>query len=83
MMIHRKEYHPEKVRPCKDNVNCQFQNCWYLHPQKKCEEPETEHSQNENGNQPEECQSENKSESVQSKVTPRDFQNVNTNPKTN
>ena len=81
MMLHRKENHPEKVRPCNYNENGQFQNCWYLHSEKKCEEQETEHSQNRN--EPEEVQSDNKSESVQSKVTPQDFQNVNTNPKTN
>ena len=50
-------------------------------PREKCEEQETKHSKN--GNEPEEVQSENKSESVQSKVTPQDFQNVNTNPKAN
>ena len=37
MMIHRIEIHPEKCRPCKDQVGCGFKKCWYLHSTKQNE----------------------------------------------
>ena len=30
-MVHRKEVHPEKVRPCNDPDRCGFTTCWFLH----------------------------------------------------
>ena len=31
MMVHRKEVHPEKVRPSNDPDRCGFTICWFLH----------------------------------------------------
>ena len=48
MMAHRKEKHPQKVRPCKDPVNCglnpQFTKCWFIHirPNKSDNKNQTE-----------------------------------------
>ena len=49
MMLHKKNQHPEKVRACKDPVNCEFKTCWFLHIEKeRCEVEETENMQNTN-----------------------------------
>ena len=31
MMLHRKEDHPDRVRQCKNQPQCGFTNCWYMH----------------------------------------------------
>ena len=31
LMLHRLENHPEKVMPCRNPDNCQFETCWYKH----------------------------------------------------
>ena len=31
MMLHRKNNHQDRVRPCKDELNCGFTKCWYIH----------------------------------------------------
>ena len=31
MMLHRKEDHPDRVRQCKNQPQCCFTNCWYMH----------------------------------------------------
>ena len=34
MMMHKKKEHPNKVKVCRDPLNCDFRNCWYLHTDK-------------------------------------------------
>ena len=31
MMLHRKEDHPDRVRQCKNQPQCGFTKCWYMH----------------------------------------------------
>ena len=31
MMVHRKEKHPEKVKPCREQEGCTRRVCWYIH----------------------------------------------------
>ena len=51
LMLHKKQEHKESVSKCKNTVNCQYVNCWYIHSEQNITNGEIAKENEKNTNQ--------------------------------